>query len=301
MIWDSAGNLVAQSRQLCGVRLPEAAAGLTRDGRARLRDPLDHRGQRAGHRDRLAPRSALRAGSPPRRRARASDDPRTGSPPSTPRTSPVPSRPPSSPTAAATCPVRVDARLRECDYGRLNGCPVAELERVRLDHVDVPFPGGGQSYRDVVDATADFLDDVRRDHDGRAGARHRALGQPMGAAAPARRDAARAARQRAVRVAARLGVDARLSARWPAYALVVGSHAGSPLNSCPRGTHHRNRRSPQRRQVDALQRADQEQRARRELPVRDDRAQRRRRPAAGRAPRRARRDLRLREDPARPR
>jgi broad specificity phosphatase PhoE len=30
----------------------------------------------------------------------------------------------------------------------------------------VPFPGGGQSYRDVVDATAGFLDDVRRDHDG---------------------------------------------------------------------------------------------------------------------------------------
>ncbi len=63
-------------------------------------------------------------------------------------------------------PLFVDTRLRECDYGLLNGGPVVELDRVRLDHVDVPFPGGGQSYRDVVDATAGFLDDLRRDHDG---------------------------------------------------------------------------------------------------------------------------------------
>jgi len=62
--------------------------------------------------------------------------------------------------------LHTDARLRECDYGAFNGCPVADLERVRLDHVDVPFPGGGQSYRDVVDATADLLRDLRRDHDG---------------------------------------------------------------------------------------------------------------------------------------
>ena len=62
--------------------------------------------------------------------------------------------------------LRRDARLRECDYGALNGCPVADLERVRLEHVDAPFPGGGQSYRDVVAATADVLRDLRRDHDG---------------------------------------------------------------------------------------------------------------------------------------
>ena len=50
---------------------------------------------------------------------------------------------------------------------------------------------------------------------------------------------------------------------------------------------HRHRRPAQRRQVHAVQRADQERRARGELPVRHDRAQRRRRrrarPAAGRA------------------
>ncbi len=62
-------------------------------------------------------------------------------------------------------PLRVDSRLRECDYGELNGCPVADLDRVRTDHIDVRFPGG-QSYRDVVDATAACLCDLRRDHSG---------------------------------------------------------------------------------------------------------------------------------------
>ena len=48
-----------------------------------------------------------------------------------------------------------------------------------------------------------------------------------------------------------------------------------------------NRRSAQRRQVHPLQRADQERRARGELPVRDDRAERRRREPARPAPRRS--------------
>jgi len=67
--------------------------------------------------------------------------------------------------AGSGVPLHVDARLRECDYGALNGCPVADLARVRLDNVDTPFPGGGQSYRDVVDATVDLLEDLRRDHE----------------------------------------------------------------------------------------------------------------------------------------
>ena len=65
-----------------------------------------------------------------------------------------------------------------------------------------------------------------------------------------------------------------------------------------RGTHHRHRRTPQRGQVDPLQRPDQERRARGELPVRHDRAQRRRGRRARRPAAEARRDLRLRQDPA---
>ena len=56
-------------------------------------------------------------------------------------------------------PLRVDWRLRECDYGALNGAPAAELERAK--HLDVPYPGG-ESYRDVVARVESFLDDLRR-------------------------------------------------------------------------------------------------------------------------------------------
>ena len=67
---------------------------------------------------------------------------------------------------ASQVPMHLDARLRECDYGTLNGSPVGDLDWVRLAHVEDPFPGG-QGYRDVVEATAGFLRDLRRDHEGR--------------------------------------------------------------------------------------------------------------------------------------
>jgi broad specificity phosphatase PhoE len=62
-------------------------------------------------------------------------------------------------------PVHVDAHLRECDYGELNGRPVAEIDAERLRRIEEPFPGG-ESYRDVVARTRSFLDDVRARHDG---------------------------------------------------------------------------------------------------------------------------------------
>ena len=63
--------------------------------------------------------------------------------------------------------------------------------------------------------------------------------------------------------------------------------ARPPRNLGRREPHHRHRRPAQRRQVDPVQRADQERRARGELPVRHDRAERRR----GRRARRAAREL----------
>ena len=68
---------------------------------------------------------------------------------------------------ASDVPIRVDARLRECNYGAMNGCTVAELDEARPAHVDVPFPGDGQSFRDVIAATGDFLRDVRSRDDKR--------------------------------------------------------------------------------------------------------------------------------------
>ena len=58
-----------------------------------------------------------------------------------------------------TPPLRQDPRLRECDYGALNGAPAADVAAVRVDHLDQPFPGG-QSYRQVLDATRALLDDL---------------------------------------------------------------------------------------------------------------------------------------------
>lgn len=61
-------------------------------------------------------------------------------------------------------PAIQDERLRECDYGSLNGAPAAELSP-RARFVDTPFPGG-QSYRQVVDQTRELLDDIVARHDG---------------------------------------------------------------------------------------------------------------------------------------
>ncbi|MDP9265017.1 MAG: histidine phosphatase family protein [Chloroflexota bacterium] len=46
-------------------------------------------------------------------------------------------------------PIRQDARLRECNYGSLNGMPTSRLEAERSRHIDEPFPGG-ESYREVA-------------------------------------------------------------------------------------------------------------------------------------------------------
>lgn len=61
-------------------------------------------------------------------------------------------------------PVREDWRLRECNYGELNGKPVPEIDVERLRRIDEPFPGG-ESYRDVVDRTRSFLDDLSPEFD----------------------------------------------------------------------------------------------------------------------------------------
>jgi len=67
--------------------------------------------------------------------------------------------------AGSATEIRQDARLREVDYGDWNGAPVARIEPERRRRIDDPFPGG-QSYRDVVEQTRAFLEDVRREHEG---------------------------------------------------------------------------------------------------------------------------------------
>jgi alpha-ribazole phosphatase/probable phosphoglycerate mutase len=62
-------------------------------------------------------------------------------------------------------PIIKDWRLRECNYGDLNGMPVARLEAERLRHIDIAYPGG-ESYRQVVARMAGLLVDLARDRDG---------------------------------------------------------------------------------------------------------------------------------------
>jgi broad specificity phosphatase PhoE len=57
--------------------------------------------------------------------------------------------------AGSPLPVMVDRRLRECDYGDLNGAPVETLVP-RSRYIATPYPGG-ESYRAVVERVRDFL------------------------------------------------------------------------------------------------------------------------------------------------
>jgi broad specificity phosphatase PhoE len=67
--------------------------------------------------------------------------------------------------ADSTIPVHQDRRLRECNYGELNGRPVTEIDAEKSRRIDEPFPGG-ESYRDVVERMRSFLDEVVLEFDG---------------------------------------------------------------------------------------------------------------------------------------
>jgi 2,3-bisphosphoglycerate-dependent phosphoglycerate mutase len=56
-------------------------------------------------------------------------------------------------------PVLLDWRLRECDYGDLNGSAATELHAHRAEHIDTPYPGG-ESWRQAAARIASFLSDL---------------------------------------------------------------------------------------------------------------------------------------------
>jgi 2,3-bisphosphoglycerate-dependent phosphoglycerate mutase len=56
-------------------------------------------------------------------------------------------------------PMLHDWRLRECDYGELNGAPRAEVHADQRAHLDVPYPGG-ESWRQAVARVGRVLDDL---------------------------------------------------------------------------------------------------------------------------------------------
>ena len=66
---------------------------------------------------------------------------------------------------SSAVPRFLDWRLRECNYGELNGRPVAEIDAVKGQKVDDPYPGG-ESYRQVVERMASFVADIGARFDG---------------------------------------------------------------------------------------------------------------------------------------
>jgi 2,3-bisphosphoglycerate-dependent phosphoglycerate mutase len=67
--------------------------------------------------------------------------------------------------AGSALPIERDPRLRECNYGALNGMPRSELDAQRARRLDEPWPGG-ESWRQAVARVAGFLDGLGRSHDG---------------------------------------------------------------------------------------------------------------------------------------
>jgi len=59
-----------------------------------------------------------------------------------------------------------DPRLRECDYGDLNGCPAEKLRGTRAAHIDTPFPNGG-SFNEVLGDVDLFLAELAAAWDGK--------------------------------------------------------------------------------------------------------------------------------------
>src|SRR5687767_6543029 len=52
--------------------------------------------------------------------------------------------------AQSAIPILLDWRLRECDYGALNGQPAVELHRDRRRYLDAAYPGG-ESWRQAIE------------------------------------------------------------------------------------------------------------------------------------------------------
>lgn len=60
-----------------------------------------------------------------------------------------------------------DARLRECNYGDHNGKPSDIVEPLQEQSITTPMPNG-ESYDMVKERIASFLDDLKKNYDGKS-------------------------------------------------------------------------------------------------------------------------------------
>jgi len=63
-------------------------------------------------------------------------------------------------------PIIKDARLRECNYGDLNGAPSEEVDKEKPQRIAVPFPNG-ESYQQTTKRMAEFLNDLKKNYEGK--------------------------------------------------------------------------------------------------------------------------------------
>jgi 2,3-bisphosphoglycerate-dependent phosphoglycerate mutase len=61
-------------------------------------------------------------------------------------------------------PIYVDWRLRECNYGAMNGMPRSLLDSEQRRRLDEPFPDG-ESWRQAVQRVGRFLDELKSRRD----------------------------------------------------------------------------------------------------------------------------------------
>lgn len=64
-------------------------------------------------------------------------------------------------------PIIPDPRLRECNYGKLNGSPESVVEPMCEDECIYDRFPEGESYEDVKARVADFLDFLKENYDGK--------------------------------------------------------------------------------------------------------------------------------------
>ena len=111
--------------------------------------------------------------------------------------------------AGSGIPVLLDWRLRECDYGRLNGAPAAEVHRDRRRYLDVPYPDG-ESWRQATDRVGRASLRFTAEMGWATHPRGRSCRHPLGPRALAARGGPRRVDDGGVRLAGRLGVHAWL-------------------------------------------------------------------------------------------
>lgn len=68
--------------------------------------------------------------------------------------------------AGKAIPIIADARLNECNYGRMNGASVLIIEKERQDRIHLPFPEG-ESYIQTTEKMKSFLQQCQQEYAGK--------------------------------------------------------------------------------------------------------------------------------------